>query len=257
MAAKQRPNYPSDDYHKRYSFGFTCLVYHATARFCRRASDDKKNPLGKTAEQMVDAARSARQNIVEGTAQSLDAAKRNLDELAGDYEAFLIDRDEPAWSELDKRWRAVRALQLAPFNADADMAHAFSVHLITMRNRFAPWLEHKDVLVVANAILAVIRRAQQLLTEKEEATASAPLEADGARKRMARPQQEQQEESAAQSADVPPPPPACPECGKSMHLRKAKNGPNAGKSFWGCTGFPGCKGLREVKDETSQRAQDR
>lgn len=36
--------------------------------------------------------------------------------------------------------------------------------------------------------------------------------------------------------------PACPVCGKAMVRRTAKRGPNAGRDFWGCSGYPTCKG---------------
>lgn len=36
----------------------------------------------------------------------------------------------------------------------------------------------------------------------------------------------------------------CPSCAASMVLRSAKRGNNAGKSFWGCTNYPRCKGTR-------------
>ena len=35
-----------------------------------------------------------------------------------------------------------------------------------------------------------------------------------------------------------PAPRRCPRCGRTMALRKAKRGPGAGESFWGCEGFP-------------------
>lgn len=37
---------------------------------------------------------------------------------------------------------------------------------------------------------------------------------------------------------------SCPVCGADMALRKAKQGPNPGQEFWGCTRFPQCKGIR-------------
>ncbi len=37
--------------------------------------------------------------------------------------------------------------------------------------------------------------------------------------------------------------PACPRCGKAMVLRTAKSGKNAGQRFWGCSGYPQCKGV--------------
>lgn len=33
-----------------------------------------------------------------------------------------------------------------------------------------------------------------------------------------------------------------PDSAKPMALRTAKSGKNAGKQFWGCTGYPECKG---------------
>src|SRR3974390_290810 len=40
--------------------------------------------------------------------------------------------------------------------------------------------------------------------------------------------------------------PNCPECGRSMQLRTARRGPNAGGQFWGCTGYPTCRGARDA-----------
>lgn len=40
--------------------------------------------------------------------------------------------------------------------------------------------------------------------------------------------------------------PACPKCGKSMVLRRAKQGANAGNEFWGCSDFPSCRGIRQI-----------
>ena len=98
---------PSGGYRKTYSFNWTCLIYHATTLFCRRNYNFKNDQLGKTVGQMVGAARSARQNLVEASSRSatskeqelkqLDVAKGSLLELAGDYEAFIIDLNEVPW----------------------------------------------------------------------------------------------------------------------------------------------------------------
>lgn len=40
--------------------------------------------------------------------------------------------------------------------------------------------------------------------------------------------------------------PSCPKCGKPMVKRMAKAGANAGKPFWGCLGFPSCRGTRPI-----------
>ena len=240
-------------YRKLHSFGFVCLVYHATTRFCRRVYPWKEDPLGKTSGQMVGAARSARQNIVEASSRAstsketeiklLDVAKASLDELLGDYEAFLIDNDQLVWSEKDERWQTVAALKLEEFSATEDVLHEFSRHVIAMRHRFADWLEHEDPYVAANAIIVIINRAASLLFRQME-RAMADFEREGGfRERMTRLRIEQRE--ALKAAE--PPPPSCSACGKPMTRRKAKTGPNAGKPFWGCTGYPACKAVQEIE----------
>lgn len=40
----------------------------------------------------------------------------------------------------------------------------------------------------------------------------------------------------------------CPKCGSPMVRRTAKRGENAGGSFWGCSQYPACRGIRECED---------
>ena len=40
--------------------------------------------------------------------------------------------------------------------------------------------------------------------------------------------------------------PVCPQCGSAMVRRTAKRGANAGGSFWGCSTYPACRGMRAV-----------
>ncbi|WP_219213642.1 restriction endonuclease [Variovorax boronicumulans] len=40
--------------------------------------------------------------------------------------------------------------------------------------------------------------------------------------------------------------PACPVCAQSMVRRVAKRGASAGRAFWGCEAYPGCKGTRSI-----------
>lgn len=37
--------------------------------------------------------------------------------------------------------------------------------------------------------------------------------------------------------------PNCPKCGSAMNKRTARQGANTGKTFWGCTNFPQCRGI--------------
>lgn len=41
----------------------------------------------------------------------------------------------------------------------------------------------------------------------------------------------------------------CPRCGGNLILRTAKRGQNAGKQFYGCEGYPGCRYVEEVETE--------
>lgn len=61
----------------------------------------------------------------------------------------------------------------------------------------------------------------------------------------------------AKTADVQPIPPAiqtpdaspaCPKCGGGMVKRVAKQGGNAGRSFWGCESYPRCRGIVPIRE---------
>lgn len=41
--------------------------------------------------------------------------------------------------------------------------------------------------------------------------------------------------------------PTCPKCGAAMVKRTAKQGKNAGRSFWGCSTYPGCRGIVPIE----------
>ena len=39
----------------------------------------------------------------------------------------------------------------------------------------------------------------------------------------------------------------CPNCGELMVLRTAKKGRNSGKQFWGCSAYPECRAVRNIR----------
>lgn len=53
-------------------------------------------------------------------------------------------------------------------------------------------------------------------------------------------------EPATQPPIAPAPSPSCPACSNAMVRRTAKRGASAGKEFWGCTGYPACRGTRPI-----------
>ncbi len=234
-------------YRKMYSFAFTCLIYHATTLFCMRNFSFKSDPLGKTVGQMIGAARSARQNIVEASSRAatskeqelrqLDVARASLDELAGDYEVFLIDADEVPWSEADDRHKIIKSLQLDSFTATSDLDHEYGKYVLAMRRRCAEWLENEDPVIAANSILIFIRRAAALLKGQMDRTADTFLEEGGFTERLSKARMEHRNAQAhAAAANMP----KCPKCGRALRKVVARKGRNAGQEFWGCTGYPDC-----------------
>ena len=250
---------PYGGYRKMLSFGFVCLAYHATETFCRRNFDFKRDPLGKTVGQMVGAARSARQNLVEASSRAgtsaetelklLDVAKASLQELAGDYEAFLLGRGLVPWSDFSPEAMAFRDLRFDPFDPSAgDVRHAFGRHFLAMRSRFTPFLEPEDPVAAANGILLCIDRASVLLRRQMERSVESFTERGGFTERMSKARIEVRDKrrnaGTSGAAGENEPVPVCPKCGTPMRKRLAKKGRNAGNAFWSCPNWPDCDGSR-------------
>ena len=49
---------------------------------------------------------------------------------------------------------------------------------------------------------------------------------------------------------------SCPKCGNPMRLRLASRGPNAGRYFWGCSGYPVCKETIAARPEDQPMSAD-
>ena len=243
---------PSGGYRKTFSFGFACLIYHATKAFCRKNYDYHNDSLGKTTGQMVGAARSARQNLVEGSSRAgtsretelrlIDVAKGSLEELAGDYEAFLADCGEAPWSESDARAVEFKALRLDHFEKNDDARHEYGLYILEMRKRFAKWLENDDAKIAANSILLAIDEANALIRSQMEHLANEFTEEGGFTERMSKARLEWRD--ARQAAEGAP---KCPKCGRPMRKMVARKGRNAGNPFWSCTGYPSCDGTRRYE----------
>jgi four helix bundle protein len=94
---------PSGGYRKTASFQTATLIYDATYWFCEKFLDHRS----RTVDQMVQAARSGRQNIAEGSRASatssqtelrlVNVARASLEELLLDYEDYLRHRRIPQW----------------------------------------------------------------------------------------------------------------------------------------------------------------
>ncbi|HQO77699.1 MAG TPA: four helix bundle protein, partial [Thermodesulfobacteriota bacterium] len=90
-------------YRRLKTFQLAEIVYDVTVRFCEKYID----PRSRTVDQMVQAARSGRQNIAEGSMDSATSkkielkltgvARGSLEELRLDYEDYLRQRGFPLW----------------------------------------------------------------------------------------------------------------------------------------------------------------
>ena len=112
---------PHGGYRKLKSFQMSEIVYDFTAEFCRTYMSYKTNKTyTRTYDQMVQAARSGRQNIAEGSQASgtskktelklVSVARASLEELLLDYEDFLRQRSLPLWGKDHSSAQEVRAL---------------------------------------------------------------------------------------------------------------------------------------------------
>lgn len=242
---------PAGGYRNTASFQTATMIYDATYWFCEKFLDSRS----RTVDQMLQAARSGRQNIAEGSRAAatssqtelrlLNVARSSLEELLLDYEDYLRHRRLPQWAPESPEARAVRAVAARGDLTDLPTAERWAL--------YAPWLEHADPAVRANATICLIHQANYLLDRQLAALERAFIEDGGyseqlATARLAARARRRKEDPTDRSDQPDPadPIPCCPRCGKPMALRTARAGRNAGRQFWGCTAYPECKGVVEV-----------
>ncbi|MFP4500236.1 MAG: four helix bundle protein [Candidatus Hydrogenedentota bacterium] len=149
---------PSGGYRALRSFQTATIVYDATVFFCERFLDQRSRKV----DQMVQAARSGRQNIAEGSRAAatssqtelrlVNVARASLDELLLDYEDFLRQRGLPQWAKDAPEARRVRAVGRE--------------HPTGPEQRFGPyaaWLDSDDPAICANAVICLIHQTNFLL----------------------------------------------------------------------------------------------
>jgi len=220
------------------------------------------DPRSRTVDQMVQAARSGRQNIAEGSRASatssqtelrlVNVARASLEELLLDYEDYLRHRRLVQWAMDGPEASAVRGVVRAFKNDRADLAEQTDLTDLTDAERWAlygRWLDHADPAVLANAVICLIHQANFLRDRQILALEAAFVEGGGyseqlATERLRRRRDLTERADQADRTDLDPP--KCSLCGALMALRTAKAGKNAGSQFWGCTGYPECKGTAQV-----------
>lgn len=227
---------PSGGYRSLRSFQMAEIVFDGTVSFCNRHRDELS---ARYRDQMVQAARSGRQNIAEGSCASATSAKSemlltnvargSLEELLLDYEDYLRHHGLRQWEKDSAEARAVRDVCTT---RGATIAH------------YTEWFQHTNAEVGVNALICVCNQAIYLLKRQVRTLEARHLETGGYSEQLyaARIARRTAQQTAPQTPD-------CPECGKPMVQRKVRRGEHAGNVFWGCSGFPVCRGTRKIVGE--------
>lgn len=256
---------PSGGYRKLRSYQVSTLVYDGTVRFCDRFVDKRS----RTHDQMVQAARSGGKNIAEGsraaatTSQTelrlVNVARASLEELLLDYEDYLRQHGHRQWEANDPEALEVRAVGKTDQLDQADRTDPAKHWKLYSR-----WLEHADPAVMANTLLCLIHQTNYLLDQQISALERDFVQEGGyseqlAAARMAERRKQDQTEPADKTDQTgkKPKAPNCPQCGKPMALRTARQGQRAGSQFWGCSGYPACKGTRPLGASDGSDGPDR
>jgi four helix bundle suffix protein len=214
---------------------------------------------------MIQAARSGRQNIAEGSRAGatssqtelrlVNVARASLEELLLDYEDYLRHRRLPLWPPSGPEATAVRCVASQHKKDQSDQADPSNLTDLSDQQRWAlysRWLDHDDPVVRANATICLIHQANFLLDQQINSLEKQFIDEGGYSEQVASARLQKRAEartngSQAQATEhngITPPP--CPACGSLMALRTAKSGRNPGSQFWGCTKYPQCNGSAPV-----------
>ena len=259
---------PSGGYRKLRSYQVATIIYDGTVSFCDRFVDKRS----RTHDQMVQAARSGGKNIAEGSRAAatssqtelrlVNVARASLEELLLDYEDYLRHRGHRQWDMNDAEALEVRVVGKQHQTDPADQADWTDP--VAHWKAYARWLEHTDPAVVANTLICLIHQADYLLDQQISALERDFVQEGGyseqlAAARMAARQKRNLADKSdrADPPDAKPKAPNCPLCGKPMVLRTARKGPRAGSQFWGCSGYPECKGTRPLATSDGSDGSDR
>ena len=229
---------PSGGYRRLRSFQAATVIYDATVSFCARFLDQRS----RTVDQMVQAARSGRQNITEGSRASatstqtelrlVNVARASLDELLLDYEDFLRQRGLRQWEKDDPEAQAVREVGKRPRTDRSDATDRSD------EAHYSPWVTHADPGVVANAVICLIHQANYLLDRQIAGLEREFIRDGGYSERLAAARITERQRQDRTKQTLPP----CPLCGKPLVVRTARQGARAGSQFLGCSGYPSCRG---------------
>jgi len=159
------------------SYRMSEIVFDATSVFCDRFISKRS----RTHDQMVQAARSGKQNIAEGSMASgtskktelklIGVARASLEELLIDFQDYLRQKGLPLWGKEHPKAKEVRALC---YKKDRSYS------------TYGPYIESSPPEIAANAIICLIHQANYLLDQQLRSLEKAFLEEGGFTERLYR-----------------------------------------------------------------------
>ncbi len=179
MGNKKEPGIvvPHGGYEQLKSYQTAEIVYDATAAFCDRFISIRS----RTHDQMVQAARSGKQNIAEGSMASgtsskfeiklVAVARASLEELLLDYKDFLRQRGLPLWGKDHPSALRVRS-----------MAYEKNRSYLTYRS----YVENHPAEIAANTVVCLVHQANYLLDRQLKQLERRFLEEGGFTERLYR-----------------------------------------------------------------------
>lgn len=151
------------------------IIYDITFRFCEKHL--KRGD--RTIDQMVQAARSGKQNIAEGSKASItstemelkltNVARASLEELLIDYQDYLRVRDHPLWDK-----NSAEALYVRKLGKQSD--ETFEI--------YRPFIDTRPAETLANIAICLIHQANYLLDQQIRRLEKDFLQKGGLRERM-------------------------------------------------------------------------
>lgn len=223
-------------------------LFDITFVFCERFI----KPGDRTKDQMIQAARSIKQNIAEGSCAAnmstqsemllTNVGKSSQQELLLDYEDYIITRGLRKWVLGDIRLENVRC------NLTNRMSREYMIE------KAKGWSDE----TLANVAITLIHQCDKMLTGLLNYQKQQFLENGGIKEQMTKARlnaRSNQSNQSSQSSQSPYNAPACPKCGKPMLKRMQKKGEQQGREFWGCSDYPNCNGIRPFGNQSTQSCQ--
>lgn len=168
---------PRGDYQTLLSFQKAEVIYDITFRFAHKFLSRGD----RTIDQMIQSARSGKQNILEGSKAGTtsreteikltNVARASLEELLADYRDYLRVRDLPQWDKDSREALFVREL-------GRKTPQTFEL--------YREFIETRPAEVIANIAICLIHQTNYLLDQQLKTLEKEFLEQGGLRERMTR-----------------------------------------------------------------------